>query len=34
VIDLARTCGFGLMNTIETYEVNNTENAIYIWGRM
>lgn len=33
VIDLARECGFGLIEVIETHEANGTANAIYVWGR-
>lgn len=33
VIDLARDCGFKLVETITTHEANGTANAIYVWGR-
>lgn len=33
VIDLARACGFELVETITTHEANGTANAIYVWGR-
>lgn len=33
VIDLARDCGFKLVETIATHEANGTANAIYVWGR-
>lgn len=33
VIDLARDCGFELVETIATHEANGTANAIYVWGR-
>ena len=32
VMDLARECGFALIETFSTHEANGTMNAIYLWG--